>query len=92
MLRLVLLQICDTFSVFCLLLMANQMVLGRREIITHFLQLFYKLLLFLQQGLLDKIWKKKQVNAYFHKQPIKVFSYNQTSQLNKYQNKEEENN
>lgn len=55
MLLLVLLQICDTFSIICLLLMANQMVLSRGEIITHFLQLFYKLLLFLQQRLLNKI-------------------------------------
>lgn len=37
MLLLVLLKVCDTLSLFCLLLMTNQMVLGQSEIVTNFL-------------------------------------------------------
>lgn len=48
MLLLVLLQVCDTLSIFSLLLMTNQVVFRQGEIITHFLQLLCKLLVFHQ--------------------------------------------
>lgn len=48
MLLLVLLQVCDTLCIFSLLLMTNQVVFGQGEIITHFLQLLCKLVVFHQ--------------------------------------------
>lgn len=58
---LVLLEVCDTLSISSLLLMTNQMVFCQGEIITHFLQLLSKVLVFLQQRLSNKN-KKTQVN------------------------------
>lgn len=76
MLLLVLLQVCDTLSIFSLLLMTNQVVFSQGEIITHFLQLLCKLLVFRQQRLSAKDKKKHQVNITLdNKRPLKVIKH-----------------